>query len=68
MSNQPALVMLLTEDRFEGHSWFAWHLMCSVVDRVEKHVIYAPRNVYGIGIYCDVLMSRGAEVRVMQGF
>ena len=42
--------------------------MCSMVDRVEIHVIYASRNVYGIGIYCDVLMSRGAEVSVVQGF
>ena len=35
---------------------------------VEVHVIYAARNVYGSGIYWDVLMSRGAEVSVMQGF
>ena len=42
--------------------------MCSIVDRVEIHVIYASRNIYGIGIYCNVLMSRGAEARVVQGF
>ena len=35
---------------------------------VEIHVICAARNVCGSGIYWDVLMSRGAEVRAMQGF
>ena len=35
---------------------------------VEIHVICAARNVCGSGIYWDVLMSRGAEVRVTQRF
>ena len=25
MSNQPALFVLPTEDRFDGNNWFEWH-------------------------------------------